>query len=735
MHDSPRSAKRRRLNVSADRNALDSTDDELLSQTSIFTPSKRPNFSTTVADWVAWRSAQAYAAADVEDDDDLLLPNPRRGTSVPQSIAKLVKLSDHAKDGASTVACSGQLSTLTKTTRQERTTFRDDGQAELVSAPDACAVKKRNTTGRSMTPRSASTSVGVGKDEAWTQPSRSSKRQRRTPKKYLKDLEDLEDLKNMSSKPYGSGKKTNSARRRNERGSLQAAESPRDPRRTETSPSINRIPPIADVTRSSITAIRGTTLQGLAAHMIEHTDAKPADRSTPSRSSKRNKASISSVLQKIEDSPSARLSSTKLPSVVESPSKTRSTTIFVTKLLDSETDDGNDNEDLSHNDEKLPFGHKHASGSINAIAPNTGPRMSLSPIAAQDSTATYFNTSTMIELEEAVTAHPEPFGKLKSVVMEQITGQRNLPSQHQDEEWTKVHTLLEQTVAAGESNSMLIVGTRESGKSALLRSILQDLMQKYEDTFYLIRLNGFIHTDDKLALREMWRQIGQEMEVEDEGLTKNYADTLSTLLALLSHLPENSDGFAGPVVRSIVFVIDEFDLFAAHPRQTLLYNLFDIAQSRKAPIAVLGLTTRVDVVESLEKRVKSRFSHRSLHLSLPRSIAEFRSICKSKLQIDAAEEQIIAPIEGVSSQYLVRDSGAKHTLTVRDMIQAWNASIEVWLRVFGTQAGDSHPTRISSTYQALPTTFPSSTTRLSPFRLPSCPSFFPLPALPSPALR
>lgn len=34
--------------------------------------------------------------------------------------------------------------------------------------------------------------------------------------------------------------------------------------------------------------------------------------------------------------------------------------------------------------------------------------------------------------------------------------------------------------------------------------------------FHVIRLNGLIHTDDKIALREIWRQLGREMEVEDE---------------------------------------------------------------------------------------------------------------------------------------------------------------------------------------------------------------------------
>ncbi len=69
----------------------------------------------------------------------------------------------------------------------------------------------------------------------------------------------------------------------------------------------------------------------------------------------------------------------------------------------------------------------------------------------------------------------------------------------------------------------------------------------------------------------------------------------------------------------------------------MLYNLFDIAQAKKAPIVVLGLTTRVDVVESLEKRVKSRFSHRYVHLSLARSLPAFWEICKEGLSADADE--------------------------------------------------------------------------------------------------
>jgi origin recognition complex subunit 4 len=57
-----------------------------------------------------------------------------------------------------------------------------------------------------------------------------------------------------------------------------------------------------------------------------------------------------------------------------------------------------------------------------------------------------------------------------------------------------------------------------------------------------------------------------------------------------------------------VFVLEEFDLFATkRSKQTLLYNLLDSLQTSGMQAAVVGLSCRQDVVEMLEKRVKSRF--------------------------------------------------------------------------------------------------------------------------------
>lgn len=231
---------------------------------------------------------------------------------------------------------------------------------------------------------------------------------------------------------------------------------------------------------------------------------------------------------------------------------------------------------------------------------------------------------------------------LIKIVLEKLNGKRLIPLRGLDNEYQKVYQLIEQTVTVGEGNSMLLFGSRGSGKSAMVETAISSLAKEHEDDFHVVRLNGFLHTDDRLALREMWRQLGRETETEDEAAkVSSYADTMATLLALLSH-PEDVFGSSGnsetiTAAKSIVIILDEFDLFVSHPRQTLLYNLFDIAQARKAPIAVLGLTTRVDVTELLEKRVKSRFSHRYVFLPLPKSFEIFSDICFGGLNLEDSE--------------------------------------------------------------------------------------------------
>lgn len=132
-----------------------------------------------------------------------------------------------------------------------------------------------------------------------------------------------------------------------------------------------------------------------------------------------------------------------------------------------------------------------------------------------------------------------------------------------------------------------------------------------EKDFYknalIVHLNGLIHTDDRIALKAATVQMKLENAVEGK-VFGSFAENLSFLLACLKSGDKSKS-------KSVVFILEEFDMFCAHHNQTLLYNLFDVSQSAQTPICVLGITCRLDVVELLEKRVKSRFSHRQVFLS------------------------------------------------------------------------------------------------------------------------
>ena len=62
-------------------------------------------------------------------------------------------------------------------------------------------------------------------------------------------------------------------------------------------------------------------------------------------------------------------------------------------------------------------------------------------------------------------------------------------------------------------------------------------------------------------------------------------------IRLILSTPPQSPGNEGS--KPILFVLEEFDLFAQHKNQTLLYNLFDVSQQAHTPLCVVGLTCRL----------------------------------------------------------------------------------------------------------------------------------------------
>ncbi|KAJ1301533.1 hypothetical protein OPQ81_008781 [Rhizoctonia solani] len=264
-----------------------------------------------------------------------------------------------------------------------------------------------------------------------------------------------------------------------------------------------------------------------------------------------------------------------------------------------------------------------------------------------------------------------------------VDGEKN-----ETEAVVKLRALLRRTVETGEGNSCLLVGPRGSGKTRTvlraLRTLIQNSHWQPQDRPstpppssptklrgrtnqggriapqstpptlagpIVIHLSGHAQTNDRLAMREIARQLvlqsGEALDVPldeeedlDEGPTGVHVPTAT-------HLPQIVGALARQI-RPVIVVLDAFDLFAEHARQALLYCLLDTVQSCRAGqgsqgLAVVGVTSRIDCLTMLEKRVKSRFSHRIIRVSPPPTVDSYISFMMSTMTVPGRAEKLRLP--------------------------------------------------------------------------------------------
>uniref|UniRef100_A0A2L2YJI2 Origin recognition complex subunit 4 n=1 Tax=Parasteatoda tepidariorum TaxID=114398 RepID=A0A2L2YJI2_PARTP len=177
---------------------------------------------------------------------------------------------------------------------------------------------------------------------------------------------------------------------------------------------------------------------------------------------------------------------------------------------------------------------------------------------------------------------------------------------HFDAKKTHLEDIIKRTALMSESNSVLIIGSSGSGKAALLECVVEKVFQDRAvcDNMLQVSLDGMIHIDGNTALQDITRQLKLQ-EVEDAPL-RSFSEKLRLLLDTLKSGTKKS--------KSVLFILNQFDLFCKHKNQNLLYNLFDIVQSQQTPICVVGVCCQPDILQKLENRVNSRFSHQKILL-------------------------------------------------------------------------------------------------------------------------
>ena len=263
----------------------------------------------------------------------------------------------------------------------------------------------------------------------------------------------------------------------------------------------------------------------------------------------------------------------------------------------------------------------------------------------------------------------------------------------------QLQDLLKGTTERAEGNSCLLLGPRGTGKSRVCVSPIRhgrvysnsfsQMVDKCLDSLQtmpvVLRLSGYVQSTDRHALREIAFQLLQQTgsSLLPESETGNLDIDPNEENPFLEPLQDSTSGHATtslslppsshlhslvPLLltlkRPVIVVLDAFDLFALHPRQALLYCLLDTVQNCRASsenrgIAVIGVTSRVDTIQLLEKRVKSRFSGRTIRTAPPSDYKDCLTFVRNSLLIPLANE-----------------SGSKQ---VDDWNQKWLASVETFL--------------------------------------------------------
>ncbi|KAK9359603.1 hypothetical protein V1504DRAFT_457403 [Lipomyces starkeyi] len=390
-----------------------------------------------------------------------------------------------------------------------------------------------------------------------------------------------------------------------------------------------------------------------------------------------------------------------------------------------------------------------ASGSsleLPAVVAEPQPLATALPIPAPESTLSL--TSPIVEKSINITSTSSTsisaisMDKIKRRVLAQLNGKLPVPIVGLDDAHKKIYNLLEQTILApmfdvalasskSESpssllsstkfhggNSALLLGPRASGKSLIISTALAELERKYKGQFIVVRLSGFAQTDDKQALQEIAAQMEYGIEAldEDDSLyddldddvkesptkirykRQNSSVALERLLSLFSGragvrddneepLGEQQSQQQQPVV-SVLIILEEFERFATmQNRQTLLYNLLDVAQSPRyslktdtpAPnICIIGVSSRMTAPEMLEKRVRSRFSHRVIVLPHVRDVESFWRVCSSGLKVTSAPTvAMMAAMVNASKYTRVPTRLKKSEYTIeRRATEVWNSYID-----------------------------------------------------------
>jgi len=203
------------------------------------------------------------------------------------------------------------------------------------------------------------------------------------------------------------------------------------------------------------------------------------------------------------------------------------------------------------------------------------------------------------------------------------------------------NSVLKMGPAGSENNSVLLLGEAGSGKTHVVEWCIKELLQA-EPATVVLRAKGGAYATDVECLRHLATQMTNRLDSVPHS-NASFKAGMDWIKSVFKGSFKNA--------RAMVMVLDQFEYFCSRARQTLLYNLFDIAQEAGVHLSVIGTSEKMDVMDSLEKRIRSRFSMRHLHTFLPTTMDGLVQVLMARMKL-SAEPGLKAPFVGQFNKYL-----------------------------------------------------------------------------------
>ena len=189
--------------------------------------------------------------------------------------------------------------------------------------------------------------------------------------------------------------------------------------------------------------------------------------------------------------------------------------------------------------------------------------------------------------------------------------------------------MLKQAFLKHENNSMLLLARSKQTLHAFISAVQEECEKLFAQEsatenleLKVIRVNSILSNSETKILQ----RLSEALKLPHvQGEQKASFHSIEMVDSIKEYFSKKQN-------QAVLFVLEDIDYYVETTKQLLLYKILDmftyLSQDGNVRFVFLATSVKVDVVDSFEKRIKSRFSHR-LALFYDQELGKFMEILQS----------------------------------------------------------------------------------------------------------